>query len=55
MPTEFSVAKIDVGCGKKTKINHVCQKSGQANKNKTHLARSIGPTVKKKNVVKGLP
>ena len=26
MVTEFSVAKIDVGCGKKTKINHAAQK-----------------------------
>ena len=42
------VPKIGVGCGKQTKISHAAQKKyGQSNKNKTHIARGIGPTVKK--------
>ena len=41
---------------KKTKKQSWVPKNcGQPNKNKTHLARSIGPTVTKKTVVKGLP
>ena len=35
---------------KKTKIKHVGQKTGATQqKQKTHIARSIGPTVKKRN------
>ena len=43
----FSVAKINVGCGQKTKIKQVGQKTGATQQKKTHIARSIGPTVKK--------
>ena len=39
------------------KQNKSCvpKNTGNPTKNKTHIAMSIGPTVKKKNVVKGLP
>ena len=48
MAQKFGVPKIGVGCGKQTKISHAAQKKyGQSNKNKTHIARGIGPMVKK--------
>ena len=51
MPTEFSVAKIDVGCDKKTKINHVGQKNtGKPTKIKRILRGVSGQLLKKYDV-----
>ena len=48
MVTEFSVAKIDVGCGKKTKINHAAQRdTGNPTKIKRILRGVSGQLLKK--------
>ena len=51
MPTEFSVAKIDVGCGRKTKINHMGKKNvGNRLKKKSILREVSGQLFKKYDV-----